>query len=94
MENNKENIMLPIGTVVLLKNASKRLMITGYLPIAQEKTYDYIGCLYPEGFLSMEDAFLFNDEEIDEISHLGLFDKETEEYEKILLLIKEETKNS
>ena len=92
MEDKKENAFLPIGTVVLLKNASKRLMITGFFPVADEKTYDYCGCLYPEGFLSMEDVFLFNDDEVEKVCFLGLFDDETEEYEKVLLSVKDELK--
>ena len=38
---------LPIGTVVLLKDATKRIMITGYcssIPEDVEKLYDDVGC--------------------------------------------------
>ena len=40
---------LPIGSVVLLKNANKRLMIYGRLQKAEDSdsVRDYIGCLYP-----------------------------------------------
>ena len=40
---------LPIGTVVLLQNAEKRLMIIGYQRRSAQggdKIYDYCGCLY------------------------------------------------
>lgn len=43
---------LPVGTVVLLKNGKKRVMITGFCvqPQGKDEAYDYSGCLYPEGF--------------------------------------------
>ena len=45
---------LPIGTVVLLKNTNKKIMITGYLTASideknsNDEYYDYSGCLFPE----------------------------------------------
>ncbi len=65
---------LPIGTVVLLKGAEKRLMIIGYCKykMGDDTTiYDYAGCLYPEGFISPETTALFNHEDIDKIYALG-----------------------
>ena len=44
--------LLPIGSVVLLKDAKKRIMITGFYVKENEnsdKIYDYVGVLYPEG---------------------------------------------
>ena len=55
MENTTENkrtgkTYLPIGSVVLLNEHKKRVMITGRRVIskAEEKEYDYQGCLYRE----------------------------------------------
>ena len=46
--------LLPIGTVVILRGGLRKLMITG-IKVANvdtpEKVYDYIGGLYPEGFM-------------------------------------------
>jgi len=70
---------LPIGTVVLLKEATKRIMITGYcsaIPENPNKTYDYIGCLFPEGNLAGDDVALFDHEQVATIIHLGLDDDE------------------
>lgn len=70
---------LPIGTVVLLKNGSKRVMINGFCTIDSskpEKVYDYAGVLFPEGSLSSDQALLFDHEQIDRIDHLGLIDEE------------------
>ena len=51
-----EEKYLPIGTVVLLKGAEKRVMITGFCATElkesdETKTWDYSGCIYPEGFI-------------------------------------------
>ena len=50
---------LPMGSVVLLKDAKKRIMITGFcLETEDGKMYDYTGCLYPEGYVSSEEYYL------------------------------------
>jgi len=58
---------LPIGTVVLLKGAEKRIMITGfctYVDDEQKTMYDYCGCLYPEGVLASDQVAIFNHDQI------------------------------
>lgn len=78
MNNNKEKY-LPIGTVVMLKGGSKRVMITGFCLVSNDDTntiYDYVGCLYPEGFLSNDESALFNHNQISQIYHMGLVDQE------------------
>ena len=65
---------LPIGTVVLLKGATKKLMITGFCVIPknnQNVIYDYSGCMYPEGIISSDQIALFNHDQIDKIYFLG-----------------------
>ena len=76
---------LPIGTVILLKEATKRLMITGYCsakPDEPEKVYDYVGMLFPEGNLAGDDVALFNHDQIGTIAHMGLEDEEFKTLEK------------
>ncbi len=78
---------LPIGTVAMLKGGSKRVMITGFCAIDQEKqgkVWDYSGCMYPEGFLSSTQTCLFDHEQIEEIYHLGLVDEEEKEFKETL----------
>lgn len=80
---------LPLGTVVLLKNAKKRIMITGFAATALEtkgKMYDYIGCLYPEGVISSDKNLLFDHEQINKIYYMGYKD---EEWKKTEIKIKE-----
>ncbi|NBH71635.1 DUF4176 domain-containing protein [Clostridiaceae bacterium] len=72
--------LLPIGSVVLLKNASKRLMICGRIQVdlssGEQKVYHYSGCLYPEGLLDPNKLYLFNNGDIDKVFYLGMQDEE------------------
>ena len=74
---------LPIGTVVLLKGGSKRVMITGFCSVDRNKNdviYDYNGCVYPEGYLSSDQTCLFNHDQIDKIYYMGFVDDEEKEF--------------
>lgn len=79
--NNK---LLSIGSVVLLKGANKRVMIIGYYPTVlsdnNETTYDYSGCLFPEGVMDSQNAMLFNHSDIDKLFYYGLMDGEQNEF--------------
>lgn len=73
---------LPIGTVCILKNAKKRVMVTGFAAKGKEtgdKMFDYIGCLYPEGVISSDKNLLFNHDQIDKIFYMGYVDEEQKE---------------
>ena len=70
---------LPLGTVVLLNGAKKRVMITGYAiksPQFEGRLFDYIGCLYPEGMVSQDKNLLFDHKDITQIFALGYSDEE------------------
>ena len=87
--NNNLGKFLPIGTVVLLKGAKKRLMITGFCSFDTEKkdrAYDYTGCLYPEGIISSKQMALFNHDQIEKIFYLGLRDEEEKQFKQKLVL--------
>ncbi len=78
--------LLPIGSVVLLKEATKKLMIIGIKPVTVEKpdeVFDYIGVLYPEGFLSNEYNFLFNHKDINDVVFTGYNNPEREDFIRI-----------
>lgn len=70
--------LLPIGSVVLLKGAERRLMITGRLQAMVGKTnvYDYAGCLYPEGLLDPHDLYFFDRDAIERVFFIGFQDSE------------------
>ncbi len=83
MEINLKEKYLPIGTVVLLKGAKKRIMITGFCVVAPDvegKMFDYCGCIYPEGYLNSTQNCLFNHQQIDKVYHVGLVDEEENKF--------------
>lgn len=78
---------LPIGTVVLLKNGEKKLMITAYgvfSTTSKDKLYEYGGCLYPEGIIDSNDICAFNHEDIEQVYHLGYASDDWMNYNKIM----------
>jgi hypothetical protein len=78
-----EEKYLPIGTVVLLKEATKRVMITGYASISPDtgdKVFDYSGCIFPEGFFDYNQVCVFDHEQIAEVFYKGLEDDEEKEF--------------
>jgi hypothetical protein len=76
--------LLPIGSVVLLKQANKKLMIYGLKQEDKEaeKIYDYVGCLFPEGNIDENSNFLFNQTDIEKIYFVGYMNKEQEQFLK------------
>lgn len=74
--------LLPIGSVVLLKDATKRLMIYGVGQIDQSENveYDYIGVMYPEGNMGEGTQYLFNHSDIEKIDFKGYSDAERKEF--------------
>jgi len=80
---------LPIGTVVLLHEGEKTIMIYGRMQHHGETNtvYDYVACLYPEGNIDNEYTYLFNHDQISEVVFLGHINEEEEEF---LALLEEE----
>ena len=83
---------LSIGSVVSLIDGTKKLMVIGFLGIDEDndKTYDYIGCLYPEGFLDGSNMLLFNHDQIEKVYFDGYTDDEDKQFKASLNSIKEE----
>ncbi len=87
---------LPVGTVVLLQNGSKRVMINGFCTMdanKPDKVYDYSGVLFPEGSLSSDQTLLFDHSQIVRIDHMGLVDREEQEFKIKLNSLVEQTQN-
>jgi hypothetical protein len=65
--------LLPIGTVVKLKQVEKSVMIYGYNQIqtSTNKQFDYIGVPYPEGNISPDYNVFFNRNMIEDVLHNG-----------------------
>lgn len=86
MENKEVKDILPLGTIVVLKNGKRKIMITGRYQIKADtdELFDYLGCLYPEGIINADMNFLFNNEDINEIVHKGYSDDEDENFKSEL----------
>lgn len=69
---------MPIGSVITLKNGTKKIMICGRLQEREsdQQIFDYCACYYPEGILNPEELFLFNNTDIDQVYFVGLQDGE------------------
>jgi len=75
--------LLPIGSVVLLKEGQKRLMIFGVKQTntdGQAIEYDYIGVMYPEGFMGGDNQYLFYHKDIDSVVFTGFEDDERTQF--------------
>lgn len=77
---------LPLGSVVLLKNSKKRVMIIGYKSKVSDndKVWDYSGCLFPEGVINANKLFVFDDSQIERLYFLGLQDTESMTFLNVL----------
>lgn len=79
--------LLPIGSIVVLNEGEKRLMISGIMQSDVEnpdKEYDYMGLLYPEGNIGDQFQYLFNHSDIAQIVFRGFEDEERTEFLKRL----------
>ncbi len=87
---------LPIGSVVLLKESRKRVMIVGVKQkqADTDKVWDYSACLFPEGIIDPNRLFLFDSKQIERLYFVGLQDGESLEFLNKLnhLMEKEEKK--
>ena len=75
--------LLPIGSVVLLRNGKKKLMIIGIKQADAENpsvVFDYSGVMYPEGYLGEKSFFLFDHKDICDVIYNGYTNVEREEF--------------
>ena len=77
--------LLPIGSVVRLKEATKSLIIVGTTQIDEDgNIYDYISCVFPEGYIDENTFFLFNHEDIEEVKFVGYINAESQTYAQFI----------
>lgn len=88
------NELLPIGSIVLLEGAEKKLMIfgVGQTQLEENRDFDYIGVVYPEGNMGEGSQFLFNHSDIEEVIFRGYEDEERENFLEMLNSYFEENK--
>lgn len=70
--------LLPIGSVVLLKDSTKKMIIMGFLQQqpGESKVWDYVGLPYPEGYMGSTRTYLFDQTQIECVYALGYQDNE------------------
>lgn len=81
-----------IGTVVVLKEGTWPLMIYGRQqtrPKSPDVIYDYVGCLYPQGYIDKGYIVFFQHEDIEKVLHNGM--DSLAEYDMKKLLLSSET---
>lgn len=81
------NNVLPIGSVVMIKEGTKPVMIYGYLQqsaFAENELFDYIGVPYPEGNVNAALQIGFQATDIKEVLFEGYRSEEFEPWEKML----------
>ena len=91
--------LLPIGSVVLLKNAKKKLLVIGLMPIkhteaGEDIAYDYMGVPYPEGYIGQESAMLFKHDSIEEVVFTGYSNDERIMFVEAIQKLVDETENT
>ena len=81
------NALLPIGTVVLLKDSTKKVMVYGRLQreVDGDRVWDYIGCLFPEGNINPDHSFLFDNDQIESVFFVGCQDEEEMRFQQYLM---------
>ncbi len=73
-----ENI-LPIGSVVQLKDIDARIMIIGYCSVTERHpnyTFDYSGFMFPIGFMGTDSVVSFDADQIEQVMAPGYKDDE------------------
>lgn len=79
---NQNYEFLPIGSVVLLKEAKRKVVIIGFGVVedGSKVVWDYLGCAYPIGVVSSDSNLLFNRDQIEELVSVGYVDEEGKKF--------------
>lgn len=77
-----ENI-LPIGSVVQLKDIDVRILISGYCSVTADDpayTWDYSGFIFPLGYSGVDSVISFDASQIERVVTYGFQDEEQMRY--------------
>ena len=77
---------LPVGTVVLLKGATRPVVIIGFTTKEEgkEEIWDYLGCAYPFGVMGQDQNLLFQRKDIEKVIFKGYVDEEGSNFLKLI----------
>ena len=73
----EEKTFLPLGSIVILKGALKKLMIVNRANLVKDQYFDYGAILYPEGMIDGNLAYFNNDDIFKVISKAYTDDDDT-----------------
>lgn len=84
--------LMPLGSVLKLKNSLSLIMITGYYAVDEEKNIvkPYIGINYPLGLSRKIQYILFDENSVEKIFHYGYEDEKVKKYNDRLKKLMEE----
>lgn len=77
--------LLPIGSVVMVQEAEKALMIIGVIQKNGDVQYDYSAILYPEGYIDDKHFYMFNHMDIEKIEYIGYINADHQYFRKNLV---------
>lgn len=89
--------ILTIGSVVRTKLTKSLIMIVGIKQQCKKdnKSYDYAGLPYPQGYVDSKTFVLFNNDDIEEIVFLGFVNAQMQVYlEKVMKLFNDKEKGN
>lgn len=74
--------LLPIGSVIWLRESEHALMIFGIKQMNEDtkEEYDYIGVPYPEGNMGTQAQFLFQHKDIERVDFRGFENEDREQF--------------
>ena len=86
-ENNKIDALekyMPIGSVVKVKGNINKYMIIGFKDVNNEKSKDYLACIYPYGVDKTHRIYFFNNLQIEKVYFIGYINNQEREFKKDL----------
>ena len=88
----KENELLAYGSIVALKGIANPILIIGINQTAEEKNYDYCGCIHPYGYINGESLILFNNADIEKVIFNGYVDDLLKDYYDDVIWLRDKQK--
>lgn len=90
-EDNTLGKLLPVGSVVYLRNGTIKLVILAIGQLLSSDSgedelptfYDYLAGIYPQGFDETH-KYYFNQTDIDNVVFTGLSDEESDRYQEVV----------
>lgn len=76
----KKEDILPLGSIVKIKNLDDKLMIVGVDQIVDGDPFDYVAFIHPYGYAGVRKIISFNAPAIEKVIFKGYRDSETDDF--------------